>query len=97
MVVGVLELELQLHTPQSLKQKRAVIKSLLGRLRNRFPVSCAETGMLDLWQRARIGLVMVSHAEAEIAATLDRVETEILRSGELEITRFETEYLHYGS
>ncbi|PLX84746.1 MAG: DUF503 domain-containing protein [Desulfuromonas sp.] len=81
MVVGVLRLELFLHTPQSLKEKRSLVKRLLGRCRERFPVSCAETGMQDLWQRAELGFAFVSHDEASVHALYERLEEEVARIG----------------
>lgn len=96
MVVGVLDIELHLYAPQSLKEKRGIVHSLVGRIRSRHPVSCAETGHQDLWQKARIGIVMVGIAEKSISPVLERIENEILRSAEVEIIRRELEFLHYG-
>jgi uncharacterized protein len=59
--------ELHLMACQSLKDKRAVLKSLKDRLHNRFNVSVAETAHHDLWQRAELTASVVStdrvHAE----------------------------------
>ena len=60
----------ELHLPacQSLKDKRAIIKSLKDRLHNRFNVSVAETAHHELWQRAELTASVVStdrrHAES---------------------------------
>jgi len=60
--------ELHLMACQSLKDKRAIIKSLKDRLHNRFNVSVAETAHHDLWQRAELTASVVStdrrHAES---------------------------------
>ncbi len=59
----------ELHLPacQSLKDKRAILKSLKDRLHNRFNVSVGETAHQDLWQRAELTAAVVStdrrHAE----------------------------------
>jgi uncharacterized protein YlxP (DUF503 family) len=59
----------ELHLPacQSLKDKRAILKSLKDRMHNRFNVSVGETGHQDLWQRAELTAAVVStdrrHAE----------------------------------
>ena len=42
MLIGTLELALRFPEPQSLKEKRMILKSLVVRLRNRFNVSVAE-------------------------------------------------------
>ena len=95
MVIGVLQLDLRLHGPQSLKQKRGVLQKLLARCRNRFPVSCAEVGHQDLWQRTLLGFAVVSSAEQVVAPILCRIEEDILSAGEIDLINAETEFIHY--
>ena len=95
MVIGVLQLDLRLHGPQSLKQKRSVIQKVLARCRNRFPASCAEIGHQDLWQRALLGFAVISSSEQVVAPILTRIEDEVLASGELDLVNAETEFIHY--
>ena len=68
MIVGVIVWELHLPASQSLKDKRAVLKSLKDRLHQRFNISVAETAHQDLWQRAELAASVVStdrhHAES---------------------------------
>lgn len=95
MVVGVLRLDLQLFSPQNLKEKRSLIKRLLGRCRERFPVSCAEVGAQDLWQRSELGFAVVEHDEAVLQTLFEKLEQEILRSGEVDVLERDLELLHY--
>ena len=95
MVIGVLQLDLRLHGPQSLKQKRSVIQKVLARCRNRFPASCAEVGHQELWQRALLGFAVISSSEQVVAPILTRIEEEVLASGELDLVNAETEFIHY--
>ena len=95
MVIGVLQLDLRLHGPQTLKQKRGVIQKLLARCRNRFPASCSEVGHQDLWQRSLLGFAVVSSAEQVIAPILSRIEEEVLASGEIDLINAEVEFIHY--
>lgn len=95
MVIGVLQLDLRLYGPQNLKQKRGVLQKLLSRCRNRFPVSCAEVGHQDLWQRTLVGFAVVSSAEQIAAPILDRIEEEILGSGEIDLINADVEFIHY--
>jgi uncharacterized protein YlxP (DUF503 family) len=95
MVVGVLRLDVVLHAPHSLKEKRGIVKSLVGRCRERFPVSAAETGLHDLWQRTELGFSMVAGDEGTIQGVFTRLEEEIARSGSAEIAERATEFLHY--
>lgn len=59
--IAVCFLEIHLPEPNSLKQKRAVLQSLIKRLRNRFNVSVTEVGAQDLWQRSELGVAAVCH------------------------------------
>ena len=95
MVIGVLQLDLRLHGPQSLKQKRSVIQKVLARCRNRFPASCAEVGHQDLWQRTLLGFAVISSSEQVVAPILTHIEDEVLASGELDLINADTEIIHY--
>ncbi len=95
MVIGVLQLDLHLQGPQSLKQKRGVIQKILARCRNRFPASCAEIGHQDLWQRALLGFAVISSSEQVVAPILTRIEDEVLSLGELDLINADTEFIHY--
>lgn len=44
----------------SLKEKRAVVRSLVARLRSRLDLTAAEVGAQDLLQRAEVGFAVVS-------------------------------------
>lgn len=95
MVIGVLQLDLRLHGPQSLKQKRSMVQKVLARCRNRFPASCAEVGHQDLWQRALLGFAVISSSEQVVSPILTRIEDEVLASGELDLVNADTEFIHY--
>ncbi len=60
MVIGVLELEIRLFSPNSLKDKRSIMRRLISHLRNTFNVSVSEIGHQDLWQRALIGVALIT-------------------------------------
>ncbi len=73
MVVGICQIKLIIQDTLSLKEKRRVLKSILERVRNRFPVSIAEVGDHDLWQSSLIGFCMVSNEQQVVHATIDKV------------------------
>jgi len=73
MIVGVLTVELHLHGLTSLKQKRSIIKSLLGRMRNKFNVSAAEVYRQDNKQLAVIGISIVSNETRYINQQFDKM------------------------
>lgn len=74
MVVAVIGWELQIYEARSLKQKRAVVKSLKDRLRDRLNVSVAETAHHDLWQRAEITACVVATDRRHAESVLDRAD-----------------------
>lgn len=74
MVVGVIGWEIQVFDAQSLKQKRAVIKSLKARLHNRLNISVAETDYQDLWQRAELTACVVATDRRQAESILDRAD-----------------------
>lgn len=96
MVVGVVRLHLQLHASFSLKEKRSTLKSVLARMRQRFPVSAAEVDLQDNWSQSIIGLSMVGASKQGMQAIFDKLENEILRQGEIDILASDVEWLQYS-
>jgi uncharacterized protein YlxP (DUF503 family) len=68
-------LELHLALPsRSLKEKRGIVKSILGRAKNRFNVACAEVDRQDSPGNAVVGFVTVSPDKEFARKTLVQVE-----------------------
>jgi uncharacterized protein YlxP (DUF503 family) len=74
--VHVLALTVELHLPESrsLKDKRAVVKSMTEGARKRFAVAAAETDHQDTWQRAELGFACVSGTSRHAEEVIDEVE-----------------------
>ena len=72
MIVGVAVIEIHVEDSQSLKAKRGVVRSIAGRLRNKFNVSVGEVGGQGTWQRATIGLSMTGSDEVAIRRALTK-------------------------
>jgi uncharacterized protein YlxP (DUF503 family) len=68
-----LEIHLSLLS-HSLKEKRGIVKSILGRARNRFNVSCAEVDLQDNHAVAVLAFVTVSPDKQIPRQALERVE-----------------------
>lgn len=77
MTIGALTVEIEVPGALSLKDKRHVVKSLLDGIRNKFNVSAAEVGDLDLWQRATLGFAAVANDRAFVDQVLAKVESTI--------------------
>ncbi|PLX86400.1 MAG: DUF503 domain-containing protein [Desulfuromonas sp.] len=95
MVVGVLRLDLLLEGAQSLKEKRSLVKRVLARIRNRYPVSAAEVGDQDLLQRVQIGVCVVSGSEGLVHRLFERLEDDLDGGGLATIIDSEREFIHY--
>lgn len=68
-------LEIHLSLPShSLKEKRGIVKSILGRARNRFNVACAEVDRQDNAAVAVLGFVTVSPDKNIPRQILEKVE-----------------------
>ena len=76
-----------LHVPESrsLKAKRAVIRPIVDGLRHRFHLSVAETGHLDQWQRAEIGVALVAASDGHLREQIETVERFVLGAADVEV------------
>jgi uncharacterized protein YlxP (DUF503 family) len=73
MVIGVLSAQLFMQGISSLKEKRSIIKGLIGRLKSRFNISISEVGHQDSKLMAVIGIGIVSNDQRFIDQQLDAV------------------------
>lgn len=73
MFIHCLEIHLSLPS-RSLKEKRGIVKSILGRARNRFNAACAEVDRQDNATVAVLGFVTVSSDKNISRQTLEKVE-----------------------
>ncbi|WP_152656357.1 DUF503 domain-containing protein [Oceanobacillus sp. CFH 90083] len=73
------EVECMLYEGNSLKAKRSVLKRVIHRLRQSFNVSVTELGFHDMWQRTKLGIVIIStdyvHAEKVIQQALNTIDS----------------------
>ena len=77
MVVGVIVWELHIEGCNSLKDKRAVVRSLKDRLRGRHNVSIAETDHQDTWQRAELSAAIVSSDRRRAQEMLSQIDSVV--------------------
>lgn len=94
MQVAVLTAELLFPGAASLKDKRRRLAGLTARIRASFPVSVAEVGHQELWQRGTIGVALVT-TDARLAQSMfDRITDGIGRDGEVELLSRRIEWFH---
>jgi hypothetical protein len=73
MIVGVMTVQLHLNGIESLKQKRSIVKSVIGRLKSRFNISISEVERQDSKRLAVIGLSIVSNETRFINQQFDKI------------------------
>jgi uncharacterized protein YlxP (DUF503 family) len=73
MFVGIVRIELHLPGSASLKDKRSVVRSLKERIRQRVHAAVAEVDHQDLWQRAALGVAVISGERRQIGEMLQSV------------------------
>jgi uncharacterized protein YlxP (DUF503 family) len=69
----------------SLKEKRAVVKTILQGSIRRYGVSAAEVGHQDKWQRAELGFAVVSGSASHAEEVIDAVERFVWSFPEIEV------------
>ena len=73
MIVGVLTAQMHLHGINSLKEKRSIVKSLLGRLKSRFNISISEVDHQDSKTCAVIAMALVSNDTGFVNQQFDKI------------------------
>jgi hypothetical protein len=73
MIVGVMTAHLNLPGLASLKDKRSIVKSLIGRLQSRFNISVSEIDHQDNKTIAIIGIAVVSNDSRFVNEQLDGI------------------------
>ncbi|MDR2200188.1 MAG: DUF503 domain-containing protein [Deltaproteobacteria bacterium] len=96
MIVGVLEITLALEGNHSLKDKRKVVKSLLGRVGARFNASCAEVDLPDLHDRAVLGFSVCGGDAKVLESVLDHILNFVLSVSPAEVLDSRSECLKFS-
>jgi uncharacterized protein YlxP (DUF503 family) len=94
--VAVGRIRLDLPGASSLKEKRKVIKPLVQRLRDRFGVSAAEVGHLDVWHSAVVAVAAVGAEASELDSLMHDVMRFASRNADAVVVDFGVEVLGVG-
>ena len=93
MVIGTLQLELHFFNPQSLKEKRMLLKSLVSRIRKQFNVAVSEVDGMDLWQTTTLAIAAVGGETKRVNQILDYVLEFVRGERSIEIMKQQMEFL----
>jgi uncharacterized protein len=90
MNIGVAKVSLRIPENMSLKGKRQVVKSIIGRVKGKFDVAVAEVDDNDAWQLATIGICAISNNKRHSNEVISKVVDFINKSA------FDAEILDYS-
>ena len=93
MFVGIVRIELHLPGATSLKDKRPVIRSLKEKIRHQVHASVAEVDHQDLWQRAALGVAVVSGENRQVGELLQSVRNLVDRAAGTELLDWQEQVL----
>lgn len=91
MIVGVLTAQLHMQGISSLKQKRSIVKSLLGRLKSRFNISISEVDHQDNKTCAIIAMALVSNDTGFVNQQFDKIINFMQNDGRFYLGKIERE------
>lgn len=91
MIVGVLTAHLSMQGVTSLKGKRSIIKSLIGRLKSRFNISISEVDHQDSKTSAVIGISIVSNDTHFIDQQFDAIINFMRNDGRFYLSQIQRE------
>ncbi|HHX24345.1 MAG: DUF503 domain-containing protein [Tepidanaerobacteraceae bacterium] len=93
MFVGILTVDISLGDIFSLKEKRQIVKSIIGRIRNRYNVSIAEVDKLDFKRQAVIGITCVSNSAQLVDRQLNLIIDFLEADGRFAVENVSTEII----
>ncbi len=91
MIVGVLTAHLSMQGITSLKGKRSIVKSLIGRLKSRFNISISEVDHQDSKTSAVIGISIVSNDTHFIDQQFDAIINFMRNDGRFYLSQIQRE------
>ncbi|MCX7781497.1 MAG: DUF503 domain-containing protein [Negativicutes bacterium] len=93
MHVAVCAIKLFMPHVASLKEKRRIVKSIMQKISSRINASVAETDFQDTWQRAEIGVAMVSGDKGMLDRQISLVRAIVDDCADAETAEFEVEFV----
>lgn len=89
MFIGSAYVQIRIYEAYSLKDRRQILSSVTGRLRNKFNCAVSVLDGGELWNLAEIGIVSVSASQELLASMLDKMRLMIEEDGRFEVLTFD--------
>jgi len=94
MVIGVCKIVLSIDNAFSLKEKRSIIKSIIGRVKARYNASVAEVDMNDAWKNSTIGAACVSNEGSYVDSMLEDIVRFVEKDGRAVLIDYSIERIY---
>ena len=91
MIVGVMTAQLHMQGINSLKEKRSIVKSVIGRLKSRFNISIAEVDHQDSKTSAVIAVAIVANEAGFIDSQFESIVSFMQKDGRFYLGKIERE------
>ena len=91
MIVGIMTAQLSMQGISSLKGKRSIVKSVIGRLKSRFNISISEVDHQDSKASAVIAIAIVTNDSQFIDRQFDAIITFMRNDGRFYLGHLERE------
>jgi uncharacterized protein YlxP (DUF503 family) len=91
MIIGVMTAQLHMQGVTSLKEKRSIVKSVIGRLKSRFNISISEVDHQDSKTSAVIGISIVGNDTHFIDQQFDTIINFMQKDGRFYLGQIERE------
>lgn len=91
--LAVISIEFLIPESASLKSKRKTIKSIIDRIRGKYNASVSEIDYMDKWQRALLGISMISNNRQLIEKSHAGIEMLLREYTEIDIVDIHLEWL----
>ncbi len=86
-------MEIFIPESSSLKTKRMILRSIKDKIRGDFNVSIAEVDNQNLWQRALLGISIVSNDKKYANRVLNKIVDKLSSNGFISIIDYQIELL----
>lgn len=93
MIIGSARITIRLFSPESLKEKRHILKNVINKIKTNHNVSVAEVSLNDKWQMAELGLACVSNDSKFVDTTFNSIINLIEGDCRVEIIKVDIEML----
>lgn len=96
MIIGVLKIEIYMEGNRSLKEKRQIVKRLLGKVRSKFiNISVSEVDSHDMWKSSTLGFTFVGNDKPLVNSILDQLQHYIKDNTFFHVVSSEIEIIHF--